>query len=113
MQIDAEEDGVQQKDRRREYWHVGKEIPIALIVVVLLQTGGGVWWAAGMSAKLDSALLTLADFRAERYTKDDGRRDREVLMLMLDTIRSKDVEIERRMHKLETQHEPGYGLKPR
>lgn len=117
MQVDAgEEDSGEERrvrDRRKEYWHVGKEIPLALIVVVLIQTGGGIWWASALSSKLDSALMTLAEFKAERYTRDDGRRDREFIGVLLEQIRAKDIEIERRMEKLEVQHEPGYGLRSR
>lgn len=89
----------------REHWHVGREIPIALIFVVLVQTAGGVWWASTMTGKIDSALATLSEFRAERYTKEDGRRDREFLGLVLEGLRSRDGELERRLSLMERQHE--------
>ncbi len=34
-------------------WHVGKEIPIATIVVLILQTVGVIWVAATTFAKVD------------------------------------------------------------
>lgn len=82
-------------------WHVGREIPIALIVALCLQTGGGIWWASSMSSKLDTALSSLAEFRAERYTKEDGRRDRELMLQVIDAQRQRDIEHERRLEALE------------
>ena len=38
---------------RPDRWHVGKEIPLALIFALFVQTAGWVWWAATQSAKLD------------------------------------------------------------
>lgn len=58
-------------------WHVGREIPIALIVALFLQTGGWVWWAATQSAKLDTLTSMMSDFRASQYTVSDARRDSE------------------------------------
>lgn len=33
----------------RERWHVGKEVPLAFIFAVLLQTGIAIWWASSQS----------------------------------------------------------------
>lgn len=84
-----------------ERWHVGREIPIALIIALLIQTGGGVWWASNMSSKLDTALSTLAEFRAERYTKEDARRDRELILQIIEGQRQRDAEHERRIEVIE------------
>lgn len=35
------------------HWHLDRRVPLALIVTILLQTGGIVWWAAGISARVD------------------------------------------------------------
>jgi len=34
-------------------WHVGREIPLALVVTVLLQTFAAVWWASSISKIVD------------------------------------------------------------
>lgn len=99
-------DEPQKKGRRFEdRWHVGREIPIALILALVMQTGGGVWWASNMSSKLDMALQSLAEFRAERYTKDDARRDRELYQQIVEGMRARDIDIERRLATVERQHE--------
>lgn len=33
-------------------WHLDKKVPIALIATLLLQTGGLVWWARGLDARV-------------------------------------------------------------
>lgn len=64
---------------RGERWHVGKEIPIAVMITLLVQTGGIVWWAATVSGKLDSVMLQVREMREERYTKNDAQRDKELV----------------------------------
>jgi len=89
-------------DRRaKDRWHVGKEIPIAVLFAVLMQTAGGLWWAASLSAKIDSAIAQLAEFKAERYTKEDGRRDRELFLQLIEQQRQRDAEHERRLTQVE------------
>lgn len=40
----------------REPWHLDRKVPLALIVTILLQTGLGVWWAAGLTSRVDRAM---------------------------------------------------------
>lgn len=86
-------------ERRRttDRWHLGKDIPIALIVAVLLQTAGGIWWMAQLSSKIDNAIQTIGEFRAERYTREDARRDRELMDQKLEALRAADREYDRRI----------------
>lgn len=37
-----------------EPWHLDKRVPIALILTLAVQTGGMVWWAASISARVDN-----------------------------------------------------------
>ncbi len=82
--------------RSRDRWHVGREIPIAVLVMLAIQTGGGIWWAAGLSQKLDSVIAQVAEIKSERYTREDGRRDQ-------DFMRSRVAELDRRLSNLETR----------
>lgn len=43
-------------DRRPEPWHFDKRVPLSIILTLLLQTGGIVWWAAGESASTRDAI---------------------------------------------------------
>jgi Tfp pilus assembly protein PilO len=89
-------DDLDEMDRRESRWHVGKEIPIAVLLMLAVQTAGGIWWAASLSQKLDSVISQVAELRAERYTKEDARRDMELMKV-------RDTELERRIASME-QH---------
>lgn len=63
----------------RERWHVGKEIPIAVMVTLLIQTGGIVWWAATVSGDLKQLVAQVRELKEERYTKNDAQRDQALV----------------------------------
>lgn len=64
-------------DRRTERWHVGKEIPLAIIFAITVQTMGGIWFAATYVAKIDTLTSLMSEFKATQYTQADARRDKE------------------------------------
>lgn len=88
-------------------WHIGKEIPLALIMVVIGQTIGGAFWLANLSSDVRQALDQLKEFKQDRYTKEDGRRDREMWALMYGQLQNRDNELERRITILEAPPRPG------
>ncbi len=55
-----------QQIERRERWHVGKEVPIALLVSLLVQTGALVWWARGQVATTDDHERRITALEKER-----------------------------------------------
>lgn len=67
------------ENRRKESWHVGKEIPLALLFAIFLQTAGAIWWAASFSAtvtqKLDNLSYQVASLTADKYSQHDAARD--------------------------------------
>lgn len=77
-----------------ERWHVGKEIPLAIIFAITVQTMGGVWFAATYVAKIDTLTSLMSEFKATQYTQADARRDKEAA-----DVRSND--IVRRVENLE------------
>lgn len=95
----------EENSTKQEKWHVGKEVPIAVLFTLLVQTGGGIWWLAQVSAKIDYAIAAMAEFKADRYTQADARRDLELL-------RSHDNEHDRRLAVLESQLEAMRKPKP-
>lgn len=84
-------------------WHVGKEIPLALIGAVLVQTAGGIWWMAQLSSKLDVAVTTISELKNERYTQQDYRRDRLLLDQQFQSMTNADRELDRRMSAIENR----------
>jgi hypothetical protein len=45
-------------------WKVDRSVPLALIFATIVQTGGFVWWAASLSARVD--FLEKSQVTAER-----------------------------------------------
>lgn len=82
-------------------WHIAREIPIALVAAVVLQTVGGAMWLASLSNKVDAAIESLREFKVDRYTKEDARNDREYNKLLMQTLQIRDVELERRIQNME------------
>jgi hypothetical protein len=35
-------------------WHLDRKVPIALILAIVLQTGGLVWWASSLSERVNA-----------------------------------------------------------
>jgi hypothetical protein len=35
-------------------WHLDKKVPIALIIAIGVQTGGAIWWARGLDARISA-----------------------------------------------------------
>ena len=71
---------MQTEDERQERtntWHIGKEIPIATIVVLVLQTAGVVWWAASTSAEVKFVKEAAIVMQTTQATID-RRQDDEV-----------------------------------
>lgn len=52
----------------RRAWHLDRRVPIAIIVVLLVQFAGVVWWGAQISARVDVLERTIIT------TNDDHER---------------------------------------
>lgn len=48
------------EDPATSSWHLDKRVPIALIVTLLLQGAGFVWWSATLSARVENIERTVA-----------------------------------------------------
>lgn len=35
-------------------WHIDRRIPIALVLTILIQTGGAVWWLATLNSRVSN-----------------------------------------------------------
>lgn len=95
-----QQQGDDDMDRRR--WHVGKEIPLALVGALLLQTVGLVWSIAGLYNRVDNLVIITNKMENERYTKEDARRDRDIVNMVIDAQRQRDNEQERRIAIVES-----------
>lgn len=55
-------------------FHIDKRVPIALIVTIVVQTAGIVWWAAGIQAAQEQAAVNVARIET-RVDRIDTARD--------------------------------------
>ena len=83
----------QQKERAKR-WHVGKEIPIAVISAIAFQTIGVVWGAATLSARVDyiektEATAHLVQATVDKRQDDEARRSEDRVIVQLDKINTK------------------------
>ena len=53
----------------REHWHLDKRVPLALIVALVIQTSGMVWWAATIQAEGNAREARL--LKLEQRTAND------------------------------------------
>ena len=60
-------------------WHVGKEIPLAMIFGMLFQTAGIIWWAASLSGKIDNLTEQVSWLKADKRLQEDSFRDIAVI----------------------------------
>ena len=55
-------------------WHLDKKVPITLIVALVLQSGGFIWWGASISFQVEENkvdLLTINKDLVKHIDKDD------------------------------------------
>lgn len=105
---DVDAEGNPDVDRRG--WHVGKEIPLALVAVLGFQTIGFIWSIAGLYNRVDNLASSLTEIKQERYTKEDARAARELSTYVNESQRQRDIEQDRRITILESlvnQMRPG------
>ena len=81
-------------DDNRRKWHVGKEIPIATIAVLIAQTVGVIWWAASTSAKVDfmkeaAVAAHIVQNAIDRRQDDDATRSEGRIVTQLDKLNEK------------------------
>jgi len=83
-----------QETESRRQWHLGKEVPLATIFVLMVQTAGVIWWAASTAAKVDFMEKTYAtnlimQTQVDRRQDDDNQRSENRIMGQLTAVNQK------------------------
>ena len=81
-------------DDNRRRWHIGREIPIATIVVLIIQTAGVVWLAATAVARVDfmkeaAVAAQIIQTAVDRRQDEDSKRQEDRIVVQLDKINTK------------------------
>ena len=82
-----------EKSQRRK-WSIGREVPLATVAVLLAQTVSAIWWAASISAKVETVEKTAASsalIQAVTDSKQDAesRRSEDRIVVQLDRVNVK------------------------
>lgn len=82
------------QDEEKRRWHIGREIPVATIVILGLQTVAVVWWAASLAAKVESmdkatAVAQVTQSAVDRRQDDESVRAEARLVTQLDVLNKK------------------------
>lgn len=77
------------EQEKKEGWHLGKEIPITLIFLILVQSAGGFWWAATLTNKVDNLTSQIADLKAGSYSKVEANKDLSLINYKIDQLSSR------------------------
>lgn len=87
----------------KEKWHVGKEIPIALLIGIVGQTMLAIWWFASFSAtvttQLENLSYQIAALNADKYTKTDAQKDGALYLQKISDVQYRVNLIEERNRK--------------
>lgn len=75
-------------------WHIGKEIPVATILILVVQTIGAIWWAATISAKVEAndkatIVATLVQAQTDRRQDDEAVRSETRIITQLEKLSTK------------------------
>ncbi len=101
----GDRNGDESHRRSTDHWHIGKEIPIAFVGAVLLQTVALVFWIAQLSSEVKFASAQMIEFKNERYTREDSRRDRDLDEQKRQTQKLLDEGIQRSLNAIEARME--------
>ena len=90
MHMDIED----QEKARSKQWHMGKEIPLALVGTLILQTVGVVWGAATLNAKVESnekagAVAQIVQASVDRRQDEEARRSEDRILAQLEKLNGK------------------------
>ena len=86
----------EENNRRSDRWHIGKEIPLAVVIAFVLQTAGIIWWVATFSADFRNLTVQVAGLAGRQFTLKDGSA-------LIESSKSRDLEQDRRIIEIEAR----------
>ena len=86
--------------RDDQRWHLDRRVPIALIVTIVMQTIGIVWWAASISARVDVLERRLEEARHNQSRIVRLEANQNAVYQRLDRIEAASRRIEAKLDRL-------------
>lgn len=82
----------------REPWTIQRTVPVALVLTILVQTAGLVWWGATLNSKVEEHTRSIAMLQAAEAERN---RDERQLYERLGGINSNISEMRRAVERIE------------
>jgi uncharacterized membrane protein (DUF106 family) len=98
--LKVEQEEHKQDDRK---WHLQREFPLSIILTLGIQTFAMIWSVSSLYSRVDTLVDAFKEMKAERYSREDARRDKEILLTMMQALTQRDADIERRVTTLEAR----------
>jgi hypothetical protein len=54
---------------KKELWHFDKGIPISIVVMLIAQAAGAIWWVGGLSKQTEENSKRIAHIEAQRVSE--------------------------------------------
>ena len=87
-------------------WHLDKRVPISIIIAMLLQTVGMVWWAASLSSRVEQHGREINSLVADgRSYSAEASRIREVLARLDERMAAQTDLLRRVENALQRRHQ--------
>ena len=85
---------IRKEDHRLASWHIGREIPVAVVTLLVLQTCGVIWWAATQQANVaenrkEIAALAAAQRKTDEKQDLEGRLTEQRILVQLNKLEVK------------------------
>lgn len=96
----------------RRGWHVGREIPVALLVTLVLQTGGFIWWMSKIDATVSAQGQAITEVKAKVETVAASTSAAAALPLVtqtrVDSIENQTKELRSTIEAMRSEWRRGY-----
>lgn len=78
-------------------WHLDKRIPITLVVMILLQTSGGVWWAS----KIDLRMAEIEKDSVSHVTQTECVDKHQILAEQVKRVEALNSTVSKRLENID------------
>ena len=92
---------------QERHWHLDRRVPVALIVTIIMQTIGIVWWAASISARVQVLERRLDEARSNQNRIVRLEANQSAVYQRLDRIEAASRRIEAKLDRLLLARQPG------
>lgn len=84
-------------------WHLQRDFPLSVIATLIIQTAAMVWSVSSLYSRVDTLVESFREMKSERYSREDARRDKELIGALMQSMQQRDIDIERRISALESR----------